>query len=164
MHCNLGHHDQARQNSILATLDAKKKWALRRSIDGKISAWLTVLPHHFDLSATKFRDALVMRYQHPLILSMPGACHPTLQWSTRCTADVSLFHHWLLYHTWILLKPDTQMVPLPWLQTSALWQPQTVTLHNVQVVDTDAPSYIFCCIHWWNAGQRADILTSKASP
>ena len=46
------------------------------SVDGKTSAWLAVLPlctHHFDLSATEFRDALAMRYQRPL-LRMPATC------------------------------------------------------------------------------------------
>ena len=45
-------------------------------VDGKTSAWLAVLPlctHHFDLSATEFRDALAMRYQRPL-LRMPATC------------------------------------------------------------------------------------------
>ena len=56
--------------------DAKKKRAFRRSVDGKTSAWLAVLPlckHHFDLSATEFRDALAMRYQRPF-LRMPATC------------------------------------------------------------------------------------------
>ena len=57
-------------------MDSKKKRAFRRSIDGKTSAWLAVLPlctHHFNLSATEFRDALAMRYQRPL-LRMPATC------------------------------------------------------------------------------------------
>ena len=64
------------QDSILSVLDAKKKRAFRRSIDGKTSAWLAVLPlctHHFDLSAIEFRDALAMRYQRPL-LRMQATC------------------------------------------------------------------------------------------
>ena len=50
MHCNIRHQDQATQDSILSTFDAKKKRAFRRSIDGK-TAWLAVLPlstHHFN--------------------------------------------------------------------------------------------------------------------
>ena len=76
MHCNIRHQDQVTQDSILSTLDAKKKRAFRRSIDGKTSAWLAVLPlctHHFNLSATEFRDALATRYQRPL-LRMPATC------------------------------------------------------------------------------------------
>ena len=49
MHCNIRHQDQATQDSNLSILDAKKKRAFRRSIDGKTSAWLAVLPlctHH----------------------------------------------------------------------------------------------------------------------
>ena len=41
-------------------------------------SWLTVLPklntyHHFDLSATEFRDALTVRYHRPH-LKMPVTC------------------------------------------------------------------------------------------
>ena len=63
-------------HTLLSILDAKKKRAFRRSIDGNTSAWLAVLrlcTHHFDLSATEFRDAMAMRYQRPL-LRMPATC------------------------------------------------------------------------------------------
>ena len=45
-------------------------------MDGKTSAWLTVIPmayHHFDLSATEFRDSLALRY-HPPLLRLPALC------------------------------------------------------------------------------------------
>ena len=41
--------------SVLPTFDDNKKRAVQLGIDGKTSAWLTVIPlayHHFDLSAT----------------------------------------------------------------------------------------------------------------
>ena len=38
MHNSLKHHDQARRESILGTLDPKKKRALHGSIDGITSA------------------------------------------------------------------------------------------------------------------------------
>ena len=41
-----------------------------------MSLWLTVSPlakHHFDLSATEFCDALVLRYKKPL-LGVPSHC------------------------------------------------------------------------------------------
>ena len=47
-----------------------------RAIDGKTSAWLTVMPiacHHFDLSPVEFRDALSLRYHRPL-LKTPAHC------------------------------------------------------------------------------------------
>ena len=50
--------------------------AVQRAIDGKTSAWLTVMPiacHHFDLSSVEFRDALSLRYHRPL-LKTPGHC------------------------------------------------------------------------------------------
>ena len=87
MHRNIRHQDQATQDSILSTLDAKKKRAFRCLIDGKTSAWLAVLPlctHHFDLSATEFRDALAMRCQCPL-LRMPATCD-------GCVAAFNLEH------------------------------------------------------------------------
>ena len=50
--------------------------AVQRAIDGKTSAWLTVMPiacNHFDLSSVEFRDALSLRYHRPL-LKTPGHC------------------------------------------------------------------------------------------
>ena len=46
----------------------------QRTIDGKTSAWLTVMPiacHHFDLSPVEFRDALSLCY-HRSVLKMPA--------------------------------------------------------------------------------------------
>ena len=56
--------------SVLPTFDNNKKRAVQRGIDGKTSAWLTVIPlayHHFDLSATEFWDSLALRYHQPLL-------------------------------------------------------------------------------------------------
>ena len=61
---------------MLLTLDTKQVRAIQRAITFKTSTWLTVLPttdHHFDLSATEFRDALTVRYHRPL-LKMPATC------------------------------------------------------------------------------------------
>ena len=52
-------------NSVLQAFDDNKKRAIQRGIDGKPSARLTVIPiayHHFDQSATEFRDSLALRY------------------------------------------------------------------------------------------------------
>ena len=68
-------------------LNAKTRWAIQRAVAGKTSSWLTALPiahHHFDLSATEFRDALALRYNRPL-LKMPTNCD-------GCGAATSLEH------------------------------------------------------------------------
>ena len=77
-------------NSVLQTFDNNKKRAIQRGIDGKTSAWLTVIPmayHHFDLSATEFRDSLALRYHRPL-LRLPALCDGCgSQFSTRHALD-----------------------------------------------------------------------------
>ena len=63
-------------NSVLQTFDGNKKRAIQQGIDGKTSAWLTVIPmayHHFDISATEFRDSLALLYYRPL-LRLPVLC------------------------------------------------------------------------------------------
>ena len=68
-------------------LNAKTRWAIQRAVEGKTSSWLTALPiahHHFDLSATEFRDVLALRYNRPL-LKMPTNCD-------GCGAATSLEH------------------------------------------------------------------------
>ena len=50
-------NDEAKINAALKPMDAKKKWAIMRAVEGKTSNWLTVLPvarHHFNLSPTEF--------------------------------------------------------------------------------------------------------------
>ena len=76
MHHELQQQDQTKLDSVLSTLDTKQVRAIQRAITFKTSSWLTVLPttyHHFDLSATEFRDALTVRYHRPL-LKMPVTC------------------------------------------------------------------------------------------
>ena len=51
-------------------MDEVKKKAIRRSVDGKASSWLTRMPlphYHFDLVAVEFHDALALRYHRPLV-------------------------------------------------------------------------------------------------
>ena len=60
---------------------------IQQAVEGKSSSWLTALPlahHHFDLSATEFRDALALRYNRPL-LKLPANCD-------GCGAATSLEH------------------------------------------------------------------------
>ena len=61
--------------------------AVQRAVDSHTSGWLNVLPlthHHFDLSVQQLRDALCLRYHHPLSL-MPAFCD-------GCGGDFSLTH------------------------------------------------------------------------
>ena len=168
MHCNIRHQDQATQDSILSILDAKKKRTFRRSIDGKTSAWLEVLPlctHHFDLSATEFRDALAMRYQRPL-LRMPATCD-------GCGAAFNLEHSLDCRKGGLVIQRHNEIrdalgdlasiafrngIKEPVVKEAnirdgtpaliadisirGLWEPQAVALLDVRVVDTDAPSHI----------------------
>ena len=78
MHTTLQQQDEVILNSTLANseLNAKTRRAIQRAVEGKTSSWLTALPiahHHFDLSATEFRDALALQYNRPL-LKMPANC------------------------------------------------------------------------------------------
>ena len=89
MHTTLQHQDEVILHSTLANseLNAKIRRAIQRAVEGKTSSWLTALPfahHHFDLSATEFRDALALRYNRPL-LNMPANCD-------GCGAATSLEH------------------------------------------------------------------------
>ena len=56
--------DQRKLEVALSVMDEVKKPAIRRSIDGKVSNWLTVMLlscYHFDLAAVEFCDALTLR-------------------------------------------------------------------------------------------------------
>ena len=165
---NIRHQDQATQDSILSILDAKKKRAFRRSIDGKTSAWLAVLPlctHHFDVSATEFRDALAMRYQRPL-LRMPATCDGcgaafNLEHALDCRKGglVIQRHNEIrdalgdlasIAFRNVIKEPvvkeanirDGTPALIADISIRGLWEPQAVALLDVRVVDTDAPSHI----------------------
>ena len=89
MHTTLQQQDEVTLHSTLANseLNAKTRRAIQRAVEGKTSSSLTALPiahHHFDLSATEFRDALALRYNRPL-LTMPANCD-------GCGAATSLVH------------------------------------------------------------------------
>ena len=68
--------DQRKLETVLESMEATKRRAIMRAVDGKNSNWLTVMPisrHHFDLSAVEFRDALAIRYER-LLMRMPATC------------------------------------------------------------------------------------------
>ena len=60
-------------NSNIQELNSLQRRAIQHAIETqKISSWLNVLPvakHHFDLSASEFRDALALCYKKPLLRS-----------------------------------------------------------------------------------------------
>ena len=77
MHTTLQQQDEVTLPSILGSseLNAKTRRAIQRAVEGKTSSWLTALPiahHHFDLSATEFRDALALRSVKIYALSGTG--------------------------------------------------------------------------------------------
>ena len=62
-------------SDIVGQLSVPQQWAIIRAKD-EISLWLTVFPlakHHFDLSATEFRDALALQYKK-LLLGVLSHC------------------------------------------------------------------------------------------
>ena len=71
-------------------MNAKKKRAIKRAVEGKKSNWLTVLPvarHHFDLSPTEFHEVLALRYHQPS-LRMPAQCDGCgATFSLECALD-----------------------------------------------------------------------------
>ena len=74
-------------SSLSPGLPSLTSRAIQQAIDSHTSGWLNVLPlahHHFNLSAQQFRDALSLRYHHPLSL-MPASCD-------GCGGDFSLTH------------------------------------------------------------------------
>ena len=136
-------------------------------MEGKTSSWLTALPiahHHFDLSATEFRDALTLRYNRPL-LNMPSNCDgcgaaTSLEHALDCkqgglvtqrhneVRDVigdlaSVVVKEVVKEPVVQEANDAEGVPslIADLSIRGVWQPQTVALFDVRVTDTDAPSH-----------------------
>ena len=170
MHTTLQLQDEVILHSTLANseLNAKTRRAIKRAVEGKTSSWLTALPlahHHFDLSATEFRDALTMRYNRPL-LNMPANCDgcgaaTSLEHALDCKKGglVTQSHNEVrdvignlasVVFKEVVKEPVVQEannaegVPslIADLSIRRVWQPQTVALFDVRVTDiTDAPSY-----------------------
>ena len=62
--------------TLLDSMPAAQNRYLSRIIEGESSGWLSVLPlasEGFDLSATQFRDQLVIRYKREPV-AMPAVC------------------------------------------------------------------------------------------
>ena len=169
MHTTLQQQDEVILHSTLANseLNAKTRRAIQRAVEGKTSSWLTALHiahHHFDLSATEFRDALALQYNRPL-LKMPANCDgcgaaTSLEHAldckkgglvTQCHNEVrdvigdlaSVVFKEVVKEPVVQEANDAEGVPslIADLSIRGVWQPQTVALFDVRVTDTDAPSH-----------------------
>ena len=138
-----------------------------RARNGKISAWLTVLPltrSQFDLSAQEFWDALVIRYKKPF-RNVQDLCD-------GCSSQFSLSHALscreggLVIQTYNEIQDAIEdLASLVWshvmrepvvreantknststlianLAIRSVWLPQTEVLFHIRVIDTDTQSY-----------------------
>ena len=159
-------------DSVLVSLGNDTRRAVQRAIDGKTSAWLTVMPiacNHFDLSSVEFRDALSLRYHRPL-LKTPGHCDGcgeefSFQHARDCKKGglVTQRHNEVqdalgdlaaIVYKDVVREPIVQEADdsrgrpalIADLSIRGVWQPQTAALLDVCVVDTDTQSYASCTV------------------
>ena len=127
---------------------------------------MTVLPltsHHFDLSPQQFRDAFLLRYHRPLS-SLPShcdGCGSTFDLShaldcckgglvTQCHNEVrdALGDLVALAYKDVICEPivhegsDTAPALIADFGIRGVWLSQIEALFDIQVTDTDAPSYL----------------------
>ncbi|KAL5505424.1 hypothetical protein EMCRGX_G006855 [Ephydatia muelleri] len=153
--------------SIIPSFSPDRQRALRRSLNGKTSTWLNVLPlqnYHFDLSPLQFRDGLAIRYlrdppclppkcdgcgtaltlQHALDCKKGGLVIQRHNEIRDCTGDIAS-QVW----THVIKEPVVREADVKNadgglrldLGIRGVWQPQVEALFDVKVVDTDAPSH-----------------------
>eukprot|EP00731_Ephydatia_muelleri_P034031 Em0045g16a len=159
-------------DSVLVSLGNDTRRAVQRAIDGKTSAWLTVMPiacNHFDLSSVEFRDALSLRYHRPL-LKTPGHCDGcgeefSFQHALDCKKGglvtqrhnevrdalgdlVAIVYKDVVREPIVQEADDSSGRPalIADLSIRGVWQPQTAALLDVRVVDTDTQSYASCTV------------------
>ena len=131
--------------------------------------------HHFDLSATEFRDSLALRYHRPL-LRLPALCDGCgSQFSTGhaldcrkgglviqrhneitdALGDLASIAYKDVVREHVVREPnDHEKVPalVADLSVRGVWQPQATTFFDVLVVDSDANSYLHRdvgAVHSW---------------
>ena len=168
MHKIYQQNDEDKLTSVLATLDPNTRHAITRSAGSKSSSWLTVLPialHHFDLSATEFRDSLALRYHRPL-LKAPAKCDGcgdvfNMTHALDCRKGglviqrhnevrdalgdlASLVYKDVIHEPTVQEANDVCGIPslVADLSIRGVWQSQTVALFDIRVIDTDALSYL----------------------
>uniref|UniRef100_A0A1X7T975 Uncharacterized protein n=1 Tax=Amphimedon queenslandica TaxID=400682 RepID=A0A1X7T975_AMPQE len=155
-------------SKIFDSSDLVSKRFLSRNRDS-LSAWLTDTPiskDDFHLSAIEFRDALCLRYMKPL-LQLPPNCDGcgdvfTTSHALDCRRSGLIIYrhnkiHDLLFSFSSLVWTQTVKQPIVKDSTSSnppfdsliadlgargVWQPQTTTLFDIRIVDTDVPSYL----------------------
>ena len=126
---------------------------------------------HFDLTAQEFCDALALRYQKPL-LNVPSNCD-------GCGSPFTLDHALICRKGGLIIQRHNEvrdavgdLAALVWgcvvsepvvrgasvngkaliadLGARGVWEPQTMALFDIRVVNTDARSYLFhspiCCV------------------
>ena len=152
---------------VLNQLDHKLQRSILRAKDS-LSSWLNVIPtkkDFYDLSANEFRDALSLRYSKPLLLLPPNCDGCGDLFTTTHALDCRKGGLVIQRHNEIrdtiydlCTLAWSQVTKEPVIQDSLLdptcvglvadigvrgvWQPQTTTLFDIRVIDTDAPSYI----------------------
>ena len=153
--------------SIIPSFSPDRQRTLRRSLNGKTSTWLNVLPlqnYHFDLSPLQFRDGLAICYlrdppclpprcdgcgtaltfQHALDCMKGGLVIQRHNEIRDCLGDIAS-QVW----THVIKEPVVREADVNHangglrldLGIRAVWQPQVEALFDVKFVDTDAPSH-----------------------
>ena len=124
---------------------------------------LRLARHHYDLTATEFRDALALRY-HMALIEMPGSCDGCGdQFTIICAVDCwkgglvikdhnkvtdALGDITALEHSEVLMESSVRQANDKNRTTAlvvdlgycGMWQLQTVALIDIRVIDSDAPS------------------------
>eukprot|EP00731_Ephydatia_muelleri_P009516 Em0005g102a len=117
--------------SIIPSFSPDRQRALRRSLNGKTSTWLNVLPlqnYHFDLSPLQFRDGLAIRY-----LRDPPCLPPKCD---GCGTALTLQHALDCKKGGLVIQRHNEIRDCIGDIAS-----QVEALFDVKVVDTDAPSH-----------------------
>ena len=154
-------------DSVIEKFDTLQQRAIMRARTAKISTWLTVLPlakSHFDLSAQEFRDGLAIRYKKPLLnaAELCDGCGAVFNLShalscrkgglvvqrhneVRDTVGDLASLVWSKVRREPIIRESNYSTDstalVADLGVRGVWSPQSETLFDVRVVDTDAPSY-----------------------
>ncbi len=156
--------DKLLLSNIIDQVDSDHQRSILRNTQS-LSGWLTATPimkDHFDLSAFEFRDALCLRYSKPLLLTPPncdGCGNPfTTSHALDCRRGGLVIQRHneirdLIFDLSSLVW--SQVVKEPLIDENNVndclkadigirgaWQSQSMSLFDVRVLDSDAPSYL----------------------
>ena len=152
---------------ILDQFPEARQRAIKRAVGGGISHWLTSFPlehYHFDLAPIEFRDALALRFLRtpPGLPSRCDGCGEifTLQHGLDCPKGGLIIRRhneirdclgdmaalvWPQVIRELVVQEGDPASNDPGLRLDlgirGVWQPQVEALFDIQVIDTDAPSY-----------------------